>query len=163
LRPWCADLFGDLDLRARCPTTVLLPARYPDSLIDFLAQAPPGPWMYTGALENRSRLIHQLACRRPLWGNDGPVLDLVRSPQRVAQVLTAAGLPCPAALTQTPSSRRDLCWIVKPRSSAAGLGIRFWDGKPFPARRARLSYFQEFISGTDCAALYLGDSEGARL
>src|SRR5262249_48786720 len=97
LRPWCADLFGDLDLRARCPTTVLLPPRYPDGLIASLAEPPPGRWMYTGALENRPRLIHQLACRRPLWGNDGPVLDLVRSPQRVAQVLTAAGLPCPAA------------------------------------------------------------------
>src|SRR5262249_7720080 len=125
LRPWCADLFGDLDLCARCPTTGLPSDRYPESFVDLLSQAPSGPWLYTGALENRSRLIHQLACRRPLWGNDGPVLDLVRSPQRVAQVLTAAGLPCPTALTQAPSSRQDLCWIVKPRSSAAGLGIRF--------------------------------------
>lgn len=163
LRPWCADLFGDLDLRARCPTTVLPPDRYPDGFLDLLSQAPPGPWMYTGALENRPRLIRQLARQRPLWGNDSPVLDIVRSPQRIAQILTAAGLPCPAVLSQAPSSRQGPRWVVKPRASAAGLGIRFWDGKALLGRRARSSYFQEFISGTDCAALYVGNREGARL
>src|SRR6266542_4829427 len=163
LRSWCADLFGDLDLRARCLTTVLLPQRYPDGFIDLFSQALPGPWMYSGALENRPRLIRQLARQRPLWGNDGPVLDIVRSPQRVAQILTAAGLPCPAVLTQAPSSRGGPRWVVKPRASAAGLGIHFWKGRALPSRRARLSYFQEFIPGTSCAALFLGDREGARL
>jgi predicted ATP-grasp superfamily ATP-dependent carboligase len=119
--------------------------------------------MYTGALENRPRVIRQLARQRRLWGNDGPVLDIVRSPQRIAQILTAADLPCPAVLTQAPSPQPDRHWVVKPRASAAGLGIRFWDGKSLSDRRARSSYFQEFISGTDCAALYVGEREGARL
>src|SRR5207249_4448310 len=126
LRPWCADLFGDLDLRARCPTTVLPHDCYPDSFADLLSQAPPGPWMYTGALENRPRLLRQLARQRLLWGNDGSVLDIIRSPQRVAQILTAAGLPCPVVLTQAPSSGQGSRWVIKPRASAAGLGIRFW-------------------------------------
>src|SRR5947209_910393 len=154
LLPCCADLFGDLDLRTRCPATVLLPDCYPDGFVGLLSQAPPGPWMYTGALENRPCLIRQLARQRRLWGNDGSVLDIVRSPQRIAQVLTAADLPCPAVLTQAPSPRPGRRWIVKPRASAAGLGIRFWDGKVLSSRRGRSSYFQEFISGTDCAALY---------
>ena len=29
LRPWCADLFGDLDLRQRCPSVVVPAERYP--------------------------------------------------------------------------------------------------------------------------------------
>ena len=137
LRPWCADLFGDLDLRARFPTTILPPDRYPDGFVDLLCQAPPGPWIYTGALENRPRLIRQLARQRPLWGNDGPVLDMVRSPQRVWEILTAARLPCPAVLSQAPRSGQGPLWVVKPRASASGLGIRFWDGKLLSGRRAR--------------------------
>lgn len=163
LRPRCADLFGDRDLRARCPTTVLPPERYPDHFVDFLSWAVPAPWIYTGALENRPRLLRRLARQCPLWGNDGRVLDIVRSPQRVAQVLTAAGLPCPAILPPTPSPREARRWVVKPRASAAGLGIRFWDGQPLSSRRARLSYFQEFILGKDCAALFLGEYRSARL
>jgi predicted ATP-grasp superfamily ATP-dependent carboligase len=162
LRPWCADLFDDLDLRGHCPTRVVLPDRYPDEFVDLLSQAPPGPWMYTGALENRPRLIRQLARQRPLWGNDGRVLDIVRSPHRVREILTAAGLPCPVVLSQAPRSGEGSSWVVKPRASASGLGIRFWDGKPLAGRRVRSSYFQEFISGTDCAALFLGEGQGAR-
>src|SRR5262249_62044410 len=95
LKPYCADLFGDLDLRARCPTTILPPDRYPDGFLDFVAQAPPGPWMYTGALENRPRLIRQLARQLPLWRNDAAVLNVIRSPDRVRQILHAPQLPCP--------------------------------------------------------------------
>jgi predicted ATP-grasp superfamily ATP-dependent carboligase len=119
--------------------------------------------MYTGALENRPRLIRQLARQRCLWGNDGPVLDIVRSPQRIAQILTAVGLPSPDVLSQAPSPQQGCRWVIKPRASAAGLGIRFWDGKALSGRRTRSSYFQEFISGTACAALYVGEPERAHL
>src|SRR5262249_1841279 len=73
-RPWCADLFGDSDLRSRCSVTVLDAANYPDGFIDFLSSAPNLPWMYTGALENRRALIRQLTAVRPLWGNDARTL-----------------------------------------------------------------------------------------
>src|SRR5205807_1077251 len=66
LRPWCIDLFADADLRARCPVTHLEPDRYPYGLAELLPQAPPGPWMYTGGLENRPNLIRRLARGREL-------------------------------------------------------------------------------------------------
>jgi len=161
LRPWCADLFGDRDLRARCPTTLI--DHYPEGLVDLVAQAPAGPWMYTGALENRPRLIRQLSRRRPLWGNDVPVLSVVRSPQRVRQILTTAGLLCPAVFTTSPPPSSCDRWLVKPLAGAGGIGIRFGGGNALPRARRRKVYFQEFILGESGAALFLGEQGRGRL
>src|SRR5205807_493928 len=74
LRPECADLFADADLRARCPVWCAPPKDYPGGFLDLPAFAAPGPWLYTGGLENRPELIDELARRRqPLWGNPAPV------------------------------------------------------------------------------------------
>ena len=45
-------------------------SRYPSGLAALAREAPPGPWMYTGGLENWPRLIRQIMRERPLWGND---------------------------------------------------------------------------------------------
>src|SRR5436305_1386644 len=81
LRPWCLDLFADLDLQQLAPVRPIPPGGYPHALADLLPQGPPGPWMYTGALENHPRLIERLARDRPLWGNTR--LD-VRNPEQLA-------------------------------------------------------------------------------
>src|SRR5206468_8888687 len=52
LAPWCADLFADADLRRLCPVRRIDVADYPAGLVTALADAPPGPVLYTGALEN---------------------------------------------------------------------------------------------------------------
>src|SRR6478672_5850672 len=67
--PWCADLFGDLDLRQRCPCEVLPAARYPDGFFDLLKVAPAGPVVYTGALENARPLLNRLGKKWTIWGN----------------------------------------------------------------------------------------------
>jgi uncharacterized protein len=163
LRPWCADLFADSDLRARCPVAAVPAERYPDGFLDLLPGAPPGPWMYTGALENRRGLVRKLARLRPLWGNDAAALAAARSPWRVHSALTAAGLPCPAVRPVTDPPRGRGRWLLKPRAGATGCGIRFWDGSAVSRSRAAKSYLQEFIEGENCAALYVGDGTGARL
>jgi predicted ATP-grasp superfamily ATP-dependent carboligase len=163
LRPWCADLFADLDLQARCPVTAVPAKRYPDGFLDLLPGAPPGPWMYTGALENRRGLVRKLGRLRPLWGNAAAALAAARSPWRVHAALTAAGLPCPAVRPVTDPPPRRNRWLLKPRAGAGGAGIRFWGGSPFSRTRAAKSYLQEFIEGENAAALYLGDGRGARL
>src|SRR6266436_2623844 len=78
LRPWCADLFADVDLRARCPAQQLSPEQYPHGFLEMVRQAPPGPWIYTGGLENRRALVRHICRLRPLWGNDAGVLRRVR-------------------------------------------------------------------------------------
>src|SRR5580765_6179499 len=78
--PWCADLFGDVDLQ-RVATVRKIPAEtYPHGLLAALADTPRMPVVYTGALENRPDLIEKINC--PLWGNTPEVVRAVRSPRR---------------------------------------------------------------------------------
>jgi predicted ATP-grasp superfamily ATP-dependent carboligase len=163
LRPWCVDLFGDIDLRARCPTRTIAVGDYPNDFVRLMSQAPPAPWIYTGALENWPGLVRQLARIRPLWGNDSSVLAAARSPHTVAKVLKAAGLACPAITFPTVLGPRHGRWLVKPCRGAGGQGIRNWSGQPLPRRSNRRIYFQEYIEGEACAAIYLGYGAGTRL
>jgi hypothetical protein len=137
LRPWCVDLFADRDLGARCPVRQLPADRYPKGFLQATKEAPLGPWLYSGGLENRRGLIRRLARERPLWGNDSAVLARVRSPRFLTSLLRAAGLPCPAMVLEEHVPRRRR-WLSKPWAGAGGTGIRFWDanvGQPPPGKR----------------------------
>jgi predicted ATP-grasp superfamily ATP-dependent carboligase len=162
LRPGCADLFADADLRARCPVWPVAAKGYPRGFLDLPALHRPGPWMYTGGLENRPDLIDELARRRqPLWGNPAAVLRRVRSPFEVRDAFAAAGLPCSAVWVDDAAPPADGRWLLKPRHGAGGSGIRPWTGQaPLPRWPF---YWQEFIAGESCAALYVGDGQTARL
>lgn len=163
LRPWCVDLFGDMDLRARCPVKTVSPDDYPGAFVRQMAQAPAGPWLYTGALENHPDLVAELARMRPLWGNDGSVLAAVRSPRTLEKMFRSAGLACPAIRfpgARAPSHGR---WLVKPLKGAGGRGIRHWTGQSLPPRSNRPIYLQEYIEGEACAAIYLGNGPATRL
>jgi predicted ATP-grasp superfamily ATP-dependent carboligase len=157
MRPWCADLFGDLDLRQHCPVTAIPTAEYPCGFERILSDAPPAPWMYTGAIENRRPLIRRLCKSRPLWGNDSRVLAVVRSPRRVHELLRSSLYFCPEVRSATalPAEGR---WLLKPRAGAGGSGIRFWNGLPLRARLAAQYYLQEFVPGLSYSAVYLGNA-----
>jgi predicted ATP-grasp superfamily ATP-dependent carboligase len=159
LRPWCADLFADADLRARCPA-MRLPGRYPFSFFDLIDCELPGPWMYTGGLENWPNLVRRMAERRPLWGNDWAAAGSSRLPSHVSEVLRRAGLSVPAVRTADDRPPAGGRWLVKPLTGSGGAGIRFWDGSTRPAGNA---YLQEFIEGESYAAVYAGDGRQARL
>lgn len=161
LEPWCADLFADTDLSARCPVRRLSPREYPQALPRILEEAPPGPCMYTGALENHPRIVRQIAARRCLWGNDEDVLRRARSPRFVRQLLTAAGLPCPRIRLQPDGPPDRGQWLVKPIASAGGVGVRHYRrDMDWPGTRV---YLQEYIEGEPCAAVYVGDGATAQL
>ena len=66
LAPWCADLFADADLAARCPAVAVPFDQYPHGFLKIVRQAPPGPWLFTGGLENHPKLIDRIACDRPV-------------------------------------------------------------------------------------------------
>ncbi len=163
LSPWCADLFGDRDLEARCPSIRIPPSRYPHALLELAGRELPGPWIYTGGLENRPVLVNQMARLRPLWGNHGRALEDARSPSFVAFVLKDAGLPYPAVRKMLPKANREGVWLVKPLSGSGGSGIRFWTGRQSADIRRRRVYFQEYVQGEACAANYLGDGQRTRL
>ncbi len=159
LRPWCADLFADLDLQARCPVMRLAGDCYPMGLAELVQTELPGAWMYTGGLENHPDLIQRMARRRPLWGNGARELELVRDPLLVHRALQAAQLPAPAVYPQAsmlPASGR---WLRKPYHTRGGAGIRFWKPGTTGTDARSPGYFQEYIDGDPCAALYVADGQ----
>ncbi len=159
LRPVCADLFADADLRARCPVRRVDPKDYPHGFLGLPEFDAPGPWMYTGGLENRPELVDALERRRgPLWGNSAAVLRRVRSPHEVSAALRAAGLPCPELWQGDGPPPPDGRWLVKPLAGAGGSGVRVWD-RGAAARQGPAVYWQEFIPGESCSANYLGAGE----
>ncbi len=158
LRPWCVDLFADRDLQARCDVR-LAEGKYPQSFLSALGAAPPGPWLYTGGLENHPRLVRAMAERRELWGNNAATLRRARDPLFVAEVVRAAGLPAPAVCA-TPPTGNGRCWLVKPLCGAGGRDIALWDGDPTPTDKY---YFQEFIEGEAVAAVYAANGRSAQL
>jgi predicted ATP-grasp superfamily ATP-dependent carboligase len=151
LQPRSVDLFADLDLQARCPVQRLT-RNYPRGFEDVIRADLPGPWMYTGALENYPRLIGGWQQLRELWGVRSECLRWARDPVSIARVLGHHDLPCPRTLLQPPTEegRR---WLVKPLRGAGGAGIREWTAadSPPPGR----VYWQEYIDGQPAAAIYL--------
>jgi predicted ATP-grasp superfamily ATP-dependent carboligase len=162
LQPWCADLFADADLQAVGPVQQLPAGKHPQGFLELVGTERPGPWMYTGGLENRPGLVRRMALRRPLWGNDAPVLRVMRRPQVVARLLRAADIACPnvyVCAADVPAQGR---WLMKPRRGAGGTGIHFWTGEEIEHRR-RPVYFQEYLDGGSCAAVYVAGEGRARL
>jgi predicted ATP-grasp superfamily ATP-dependent carboligase len=167
LCPWCADLFNDADLRNHCHTIALAPGSYPEGFVQVARQAPSGPWLYTGGLENRPALVARLAGMRPLWGNGPEILALVRSPLALYRLLSGAGLLCPAVRLRAEEVPQHGRWLVKPRAGAGGAHISsfpnsVWEREPPAAQPRRPVYFQEFIEGDACSAVYVGDGRCAQ-
>jgi predicted ATP-grasp superfamily ATP-dependent carboligase len=169
LQPWCMDLFADRDLAARCDAAATT-GKYPDCFLAALETAPPGPWMYTGGLENHPGLVRAMSLRRELWGNYAPALSRVRNALFVTKALHAAGLHAPAVRELDPFKSgfvpsEDRLWLAKPVRGAGGHGIHFRDEKVAEqlAHAKRHWYLQEFIEGKSCAAIYVGDGQMAQL
>lgn len=160
LQPWGIDLFRDTDLQAVCSTVALPPHGYPEALVTAARQAPPGPWMYTGGMENRPEIIRQIARQRPLWGNRVASLRKVRSPRFLARLFASASIPHPAIRFQADRLFGQRRWLLKPRLGAGGAGIQFWQDGTLPRRPV---FFQEFIDGESCSAVYVGDGSRCHL
>lgn len=159
LRPRCCDLFADADLQARCPATRLA-GRYPHAFLDPIGDAVPGPWMYTGGLENWPGLVDRLARRRRLWGNDGDTLRSVREPQEWTRVVREAGLSAPVCRVGGAHPTRSGRWVLKPLRGSGGAKVRFWDRERVPDTG---SFLQEHIEGESRAALFAADGRRATL
>jgi predicted ATP-grasp superfamily ATP-dependent carboligase len=166
--PSAIDLFADRDLAAVCPAIRL--TRFPSDFAKALAAAPRAPWLYAGGLENHPRLVDRLARIRPLLGNGGDVLRRVRDVQHLADAAQAAGWSFPQTVTdRSPAAGAkatrqpgDKTWLLKPRRSGGGLGIRFasaadWRSPP------RGTFLQEYIEGETASAVFVAAGGRAML
>lgn len=159
---FAADLFADVDTRACSPAMRI--ADFPKGFLDALAASPPGPWMYTGGLENHPQLVATIAREKPLWGNDAHVLRRIRDPLAVAAALTQAGLPSVEVQRHPPEIADSRPWLVKPLASCGGSGIEFDDRSPqVPARRRRWQYWQCYCPGAPVAAVFVAGTQQTTL
>ena len=157
LRPWCVDLFADADLSRRFPTRKVPFEDYPHGLLRALRDAPQGPVIYTGGLENYPALIAQID--RPLWGNPPSVLRRVRSPFLLNDVLRRHGLPTMLVRADPPSAGDPRRWLLKPLRGSGGVGIRHYIGRTFFDPRSH--YVQEHCPGPCLGAAYFAPPGGA--
>jgi len=150
--PWCIDLFADSDLRAMAPVTRIPFADYPQRIPQLLKDAPPGPVIYTGGLENHPRIIEQIAAEREVWGNSAATVRQVRDPFVVATLFQANRIECP----QLSKVREAGDYLKKPLRGAGGLNIAIaTPDEPSPAGY----YFQQFIPGPAYAAVYFANED----
>jgi len=168
LRPVCGDAFADVDLRQVCPATAT--KNYPAGLAEIAAASPPGPWLYTGALENQPALVSRINSTRVLWGNDAQALVRVRDPFAISRVLAVAGLPAPAVRRSAVGLPRDGSWLRKPIRSSGGAGIAPWTAAVAERSLDRATksdgarhVFQQRIRGTPCAAIFLAAAGQSQL
>lgn len=165
LEPWCADLFADADLQARCAVMRVAAERYPGVFLDVNSLELVCPWMYVGGLENHPFLLAALARQRPLWGNAFPQLRNCRSPDHLASLFRHREIPCPAIWR--PTAFRPIpppgAWLLKPLAGAGGGGIQPWNGRPLSYRQTRRKYFQQYLKGVSCSAIYLASHRQAQL
>ncbi len=175
---FAADLFADVDLKA-CAGLVRVDD-YPSELVAVGQTAPPGPWMYTGGLENHPSIVDAISLRRPLWGISGRGIRRVRSPDQLEHALRANGLLYPAWSDLPPSGPDP--WLKKRRASCGGLHVqpvvpRTASPGPTGSRsegiegrsdepeqpRGRDHWYQQFVDGTSCSAVFVATDQQCRL
>lgn len=157
--PFVIDLFADADTKRLCPVLKCDPADYPHGFIELAKLAPPGPWMYTGGLENYPEVVAAISGSRELWGNGPDKLAQVRDPHRVAESYKAVAYSIPETHPGSSSPPPDRVWLRKPIRGAGGIGIARHD--PTHPTLSDRHVFQEFVPGEQISLLFL--SEDRRL
>ncbi len=153
--PYWLDQFGDEDLRQRFPGSRI--TDYPQQAVDLIEQASDAPFMYTGAMENHTEVLDELAERRTLLGNPRSVCLDVRDPFRLHDLFRHNGVPCPEVRAVPVADSSD--WLVKPWRGAGGSGIRFHRGEEIGPG----CYLQQYLPGESYSAVFVATRDGSRL
>lgn len=153
------DLFADRDLRECSAAQVV--EKYPCGFQRLAREIEPGPWIYTGGLENYPAVIERLARERPLLGNSGPALRAIRDPFRLAETLHAHAFAFPESRRSSDGLPTDGSWLAKPLRGSGGQGIEPWLGAA--SQRPGGFYFQRRLEGQSVAAVYLAQNGEAEL
>jgi predicted ATP-grasp superfamily ATP-dependent carboligase len=134
------DAYGDLDLRA-IAEVVTVPAPYTAMAAARVARMVGCDAVaYTSNFENHPTALAVLATGRTLLGNDPAVVARAREP---------GALPGSAAVATSAPARGD--WLLKPRASGGGHGIRPWSpGQGVP----RGAILQERIEGVPGSVVF---------
>lgn len=158
-QPTCADYFGDADLREICCVQV---AESPGDFVTLLDESDCDAWFFTGALENRPKLLEHMANDARYLGSPIESIKRVRDFRLVASALTDRGLNAPNTSHDVTNLSRCHRVLRKNSKSAGGMNI---DLELDRARRPAVAdvTFQEFIEGEPQSAVYVGAGGHARL
>ena len=144
------DGFGDLDLRAQCREVVVARTANGEGRFSCkLASRRARPLAcdavaYVASFENHPHALRALTRGRVLWGNGPGVVTRARDPLRALEQLNPRTLPRTLSAPPPREEQRSVRWLVKPRASGGGTGIRVYQpGAPVPHG----SYVQEQLAG----------------
>jgi predicted ATP-grasp superfamily ATP-dependent carboligase len=153
------DAYADLDQHPAV-RALSLPRDFgrsfsPEAIAAVAPGLPSDAVVYLSSLENHPKVVDVLTARRALWGNRSEVLRRVRDPQLLAHACMARGIPSPRVITsqQSTEDRHEIeRWLIKPRVSGGGHGVRAWSAHE-PVTRSH--YLQEFIDGTPGSVVFV--------
>jgi uncharacterized protein len=161
-RVTAVDAFGDVDLRAVAEVITLGRndgGYHPIRAAAAGAHVAAGMVAYTSNFENYPAAVADLASGRRLLGNRPEVLTRVRHPIELMRVLRRHGFRVPDTRAAAPRiCRTRLQWLLKPRRSGGGHGIRVW--QPGDAV-SRSDYLQERIAGIPGSVIFAADGRSA--
>jgi predicted ATP-grasp superfamily ATP-dependent carboligase len=155
------DAFGDRDLQAIA--RVIVPCG-PEQRYGPLEAAAAGADVaaelvaYTSNFENYPSAVARLAQRRQLLGNPPRVLEKVRNPVELMRTLRHHRVDSPISRLTAPAGHPSLRWMLKPRRSGGGHGVKAWRGG---AAIPRTMYLQQRISGPSGSIVFASSGERA--
>lgn len=158
--PLAIDQFADVDLPGHDTPRVF--RHFNRELLQHVAAAPAMAWLYTGGLENYPALVERIAQHRPLLGNRGGVLRMVRDQASLRSILRRAPCDLPETREQPDGVPTDGSWLCKPMRSGGGLHVARWLGQR-PANTARRLYWQQCIDGPVWGATFVANGTHAQL
>jgi predicted ATP-grasp superfamily ATP-dependent carboligase len=136
----------------------------PEAIVAAAAGLSSDAVAYLSSLENHPKVVDALAQGRALWGNGSEVLRRVRDPRLLADAFAASDIRAPRVITGRQSREHHgevPRWLVKPRVSGGGHGVRLWSANE-PVGRSH--YLQEFIDGVPGSVVFVAaDGRGVAI
>ena len=144
------DAFGDLDqhpaVRALSMPRDFGVAFSARTVATVAAELERDAVVYLSPFENHPAAVRRLAAQGALWGNDASVLKRARDPRALA------------GIHERVRSRDATRWLIKPRASGGGHGIRWWQpGDEVPSS----AYVQPFFEGTPGSIVFVAGGGNA--
>jgi predicted ATP-grasp superfamily ATP-dependent carboligase len=153
------DAYADLD-QHRSVRALSLPRDFavpfsPEAVVNAAGELPGDAVVYLSSLENHPKAVDALMSGRALWGNRSDALRRVRDPKALAGAFTSRGIRAPRVINhdQIASMPRDVeRWMLKPRASGGGHGVRLWQPDEAVTRG---HYLQEFVEGRPGSVIFV--------
>ncbi len=184
--PWCIDLFADRDLQVIAPVKRCPRGTWPGGILELIRDAPPGPVLFTGGMENHLDVVAAIVRHRPSLGSSPQGMATVRSPDYLSNIISLGikaiyapppleqqgiyftpqackaydRVPWHAPVTWTLRWLAGMRFLIKPRNGAGGRGIRVWS----PFRRVGTNEFvQRFVRGVPVSGVFVAHNNAAML